>query len=806
MNFRSGVLSRAALPAFVLLSVLAGSVALQAQTKQIIQWRSDLNYLQGAPADELDANRDAVAGIRTNIEFWLKMHPDSKIELQPAPAQPWGADEIRNQISQLRQAVDTILKEESGQPFDLGVTTISVTAETSPLSPVTDSFERADIINLQALNAAKALDYLPGLAVDNAAARNEAAVRLRGFTSRGQVPLYIDGIPVSMPYDGTIDFNRLLSSDIAEVQVAKGFSSPLLGPNGMGGSINLVTRQPEKKLQSDMLIGTGSGNMLLSSFNIGSRWEKFYIQGGLDWLQSDHFPLPDDYKPMLFQSGYERKNSDTRDAKYSGRIAWTPRSQDQYVFSYANQKAEKGIPLYAGPNENASFGRMAFRRYPYWNKTNYNFITNTGIGESNAIKFRGYYDQFDNAMNFYDDATFSTMNRSSSYSSIYNDHSAGGSLEFMTRALPRNTISASFTFRDDNHKEISFYPSTSRTTPTTTTRAQTFSFGIQDVVTISSRMMATFGFSADYLDGKQAQMLDSAGTNVIAVTCPSDPTNTSFTGCMTHEWNVNPQASLSYFLTPLDTVFVTFADRGRFPLLKEAYTMKLGMGIANPDLKPEHNTALNVGYSHAFPRNTVAQFEFFYNRLRDAIQGVYVVDPGGTSDPICDAQTGVYIGYCSQNVNVAKETHRGMEFSIRSTPISRLTMDVQYSHLYRSMVYDFGSNLDISEVLTTVQILPTYPMDKLVANATVRLPHDILAIVSARYESGLQMQDTTYRNPPQDPFKDQFGTMDLGTVVPVYAGLSAQAGIKNLFDRYYFYTPGYPEPGRSWYLNLRYKF
>ena len=147
-----------------------------------------------------------------------------------------------------------------------------------------------------------------------------------------------------------------------------------------------------------------------------------------------------------------------------------------------------------------------------------------------------------------------------------------------------------------------------------------------------------------------------------------------------------------------------------------------------------------------------------------------------------------------------------MEFSIRSTPISRLTMDVQYSHLYRSMVYDFGSNLDISEVLTTVQILPTYPMDKLVANATVRLPRDILAIVSARYESGLQMQDTTYRNPPQDPFKDQFGTMDLGTVVPVYAGLSAQAGIKNLFDRYYYYSPGYPEPGRSWYLNLRYKF
>ena len=103
MNLRSRVVSRIALPAFILLAVFVGSAALQAQTKQILQWRSDLNYLQSAPADELNASRDAVENIRTNLEFWLKMHPDSKIELKQAPAQPWGADEIRNQVSILRQ-------------------------------------------------------------------------------------------------------------------------------------------------------------------------------------------------------------------------------------------------------------------------------------------------------------------------------------------------------------------------------------------------------------------------------------------------------------------------------------------------------------------------------------------------------------------------------------------------------------------------------------------------------------------------------------------------------------------------------
>jgi iron complex outermembrane receptor protein len=48
--------------------------------------------------------------------------------------------------------------------------------------------------------------------------------------------------------------------------------------------------------------------------------------------------------------------------------------------------------------------------------------------------------------------------------------------------------------------------------------------------------------------------------------------------------------------------------------------------------------------------------------------------------------------------------------------------------------------------------------------------------------------------------------LDIGTVIPVYAGLSVQAGAKNLFDRDYYYTAGYPEAGRNWFFNLRYRF
>jgi iron complex outermembrane recepter protein len=48
--------------------------------------------------------------------------------------------------------------------------------------------------------------------------------------------------------------------------------------------------------------------------------------------------------------------------------------------------------------------------------------------------------------------------------------------------------------------------------------------------------------------------------------------------------------------------------------------------------------------------------------------------------------------------------------------------------------------------------------------------------------------------------------MDIGVIAPIRAGFKLQTGIKNLFDRDYYYSAGFPEAGRSWYFNLRYQY
>jgi hypothetical protein len=54
---------------------------------------------------------------------------------------------------------------------------------------------------------------------------------------------------------------------------------------------------------------------------------------------------------------------------------------------------------------------------------------------------------------------------------------------------------------------------------------------------------------------------------------------TACAGGDAHAWNVNPQASLSYTIAKSDALFVTFADRGRFPILKKSYSYRLGQAM-----------------------------------------------------------------------------------------------------------------------------------------------------------------------------------------------------------------------------------
>jgi iron complex outermembrane recepter protein len=839
-------------------SMIATAGMAFAQTQHPQTWAQDIAYMQNLTPSEAAAQQSTILQIRSEVELWLKAHPRNSIQLAPLPPQPLTAEQTADQIKELDRVIAEIIKRDPNHPFHLGTVQVNVTASASELSPITDIIDQTEMAKRNVTNAAMAMENMPGVSIQHTyGGRNQLEIYVHGFNYL-QVPLYVDGIPSYVPYDGTMDFKQISTTDIAMIQIDKGFSSALMGPNTAGGAINIVSKEPQKKYEGDIQVGGFSGDGFLSSVRLGTRMPHYFVQGAMDWLQNEYTPLSGNFVKNTLQPNNRLNHSYEQNAKYSGRVGWTPKGSNEYVFSYYLLKASQGIPLNpgndpltgtgcgAGATASTCYSTSSYRSWGYWDMSGYNFHSNTALGKDSSIKVRAFYNNYPNQMLFYTKLPYITanLNPSPGYITSYKDHSHGASAEFNTSLVKRNVIGASFLFKDDTHKAVPMFPYSYAKAPAYgLDRQQILSIGVQDIITITSHLTVTAGFSADHLDGLRASNDNAQYLNGVAPvvksgnstyyaftaaesTCTTNTSLTNYTACTPHQWGYNPQISASYTFSDSGRLFGGFSQKSRFPGMKELFTYGMNSAIPNPNLKTEHSQNWEIGYSRLFAKKTSAQVNYFYSKLKDAIESITVPSP----DNICKNTTST----CSQNVNATKETHQGVEIAVRSMPLPRLTLDANYTYLDKEIDgYTFASTLSSSYpcggglLLTGTGSNVTYttianntcltatgmPKHKAVAAATVQLPHKAVLTADVRYESGTKAVDnykhtigTTSNSYYEIVPLSNFGIVGLGGTVPLYKGAAIQAGVKNLFDRNYYYVLDYPEEGRNWFVNMRYRF
>ncbi|MCW2256536.1 outer membrane cobalamin receptor [Providencia alcalifaciens] len=123
-----------------------------------------------------------------------------------------------------------------------------MTVWSTPLAADENVITQSQMKLLNKTNVAQALSTMPGVAIQKSGNRNETQVNVRGFDSR-QVPVFFDGIPTYVPYDGTLDLGRFMTSELSSVELSTSYTSLLQGPNLMGGAINLTTAAPKNRLK-----------------------------------------------------------------------------------------------------------------------------------------------------------------------------------------------------------------------------------------------------------------------------------------------------------------------------------------------------------------------------------------------------------------------------------------------------------------------------------------------------------------------------------------------------------------------------
>lgn len=654
----------------------------------------------------------------------------------------------------LSLAASTVLAD----TFTLGqVNVLNTPIEESPF----ETTVTADVIvRHSTLDISEALDNASGINADLQGGRAEETLYVRGFDSR-RIGIFIDGIPVYVPYDGNIDYGRFLTGDIAQIDVSKGFSSLAYGGNTMGGVINIVTQKPTETLEGSIKAGMvfdsdASLARKTTSLNVGTRLQHFYAQLGGVYTDQNHFRLSDDFAATPYQGEGDRLRSASEDYKISFKAGYVADDASEIAIGYLNQNGRKQQP----PAIDTDLSREKYWDWPYWDKETL-YVNGQKNFDSSYLKAAAYYDKLQNSLYAYDDADYDTMSKNSSFKSRYDDYSYGARLEYGAEA-GEHLLSVSGNYKKDVHRGYDISKTTDADTLTERYEDHTISLAIEDVYTITPRWQLLGGVSYDRKEGDYAWDSASATEKI-----PLGSLNA-----------LNPQAAIVFSPDPASKIRASISRKSYLTSMKDRYSRKLGTAEPNPDLQSEKATHYELSYQkNAGGLST--RVNAFFSRVDDAIENLVLDDKGtvSTKDDI------------TQNRNIGSFDHRGAELELSYTADG---LEAGGNYTYISVKNRNDDALKRNDV----------PRHQLFAYIEKELGYGVSLYGNMKFRKGayeLTMDNTYIANPT-------FTTFDLKAIYRPNPALTAEIGVKNLTDKYYAYDMAFPMPGREFFANIGYNF
>jgi iron complex outermembrane receptor protein len=636
----------------------------------------------------------------------------------------------------------------SAETFSLGEVTVTATKPQVgeiDADQVSSVVTQKDMQQFNRSNVGDALNLLSGVTLTNSGMRNEKMIYVRGFDAR-QVPLFIDGIPVYVPYDGYLDLNRFTTADLAAIQVSKGFSSVSYGPNTLGGAINLISRKPKAQLEGDASVGFASGNERQAQANVGTNQGLWYFQAGASYLKSDSYPLSSSFTPTATEDGGARNNSYRKDDKISLKVGLTPNASDEYALSYYKQNGEKGQPPSTDP------AAAKYWKWPFWDKESLYFLSNTALGDKEKLKVRLYLDKYGNGLDIYANANYPTITNPAANQSTYDDKTRGGSIELSSTRLAGQEIKLVTHYKVDKH-----IARDGVSTITESFQDTLSSYAAEDNILLSQSLLLSLGITRHTLRPQEVYK-------------PGSPFALPDAKSAT-----NGQAGLFYDFTESARIYATLAQKSRLPTLKDRYSSKFSTYIENTALRPEESVNYEIGYQGTPWQAAKAEAAIFYSDITDKIQTVY--QTGSTSctkTRKCQVQ------------NIGKVQSSGIELGLSSPVVSWAELGGNYT---------LTALKNISDPATKLTGVPRH---KLTAHALLRPNEAVDVITFAEYNSSRWASNTVELS--------GFTTLNLKAVYHATKDISTEVGVNNLTDRNYSLADGYPNPGRTYFANATMKF
>jgi len=416
----------------------------------------------------------------------------------------------------------------------------------------------------------EAIRYAPGVAV-TFGDKDTYTLKLRGIDSK-RIALLIDGVPDYEPYYSTFDLKTVSAAGIESIQITKGPSSVLYGPNTLGGIVNVITRRPGDQPYLTLNGSYGERNTRNFSLDSGFRWNRLSFVGGLSYQDSDGLYYSDDHGGRI-----RRTNSDYERLNLNGKVYYSPSNKTEIMINAGRYTSEYGMPA-------ALFTQKArYWRFKDWDRTTFNAGGYTALGEKSVLRFRAFYVNYWNTLDQWKDAAMTNRQFESTFdNSVYGAFALG---DFYIS--PANSLKVSLNYEKDiarTQDDVNF--------PWTKYDQGTFSAAVEDHFSLTDKWKLIGGVSVDTI------YKYSGGTAS----------------------KLNPLVGIKFSPEDFLDFHLSFAQKSKFPSMRSLYSSSSG----NPDLLSEMGTGWEVGWT--FNKGIFLTGAVFFNKYKDLIDSYRLPD------------------------------------------------------------------------------------------------------------------------------------------------------------------------------------
>lgn len=626
--------------------------------------------------------------------------------------------------------------------------------------------KQKDIQNTASSDVAQALRYQSGMFYQPAASpRGEPNIGIRGYdyVSTG---FFIDGIPVHSIYDRQTDWAQFSTFGIAEIDVSKGFTSPIYGMNTLGGAVNVITSKPINPFELNARYGFVSNNENQASLQVGGNSGKVYYSLGYAFIGRDSLPLSHHFEPTQYQPTGEKINSYYKNHTFRAKVGFEPNENHEYSLNLIYQKGEKGGMFDANTGGN-------FWQWPHYDKITAYLLGRSKFTDSLSLDTRLYYDRFYNRLDSYGRVQADGNHGAWSFGSIYDDYTLGGIFTLGVDFDADKNLKFGLNLKNDNtdHGD-SVAPGSTSTNDNNKIKDLSTSIFAE----YAQRFNQTFRF---VLNGSYDR------NDVTYAVIDTQPPSRHLQG-----WTL--QGILYANANDYSTLYANVGKKNKLPTLKDRFGSTWGSRIPAPNLEPESALNYELGVKFDY-ESTHFSLAGFYNDLNNMIISA------GTSDTSCANGTSCVI------LENAKEGYAyGAEVSLKQGFIDdKIVFGANYSYVERKATNTNGSSygVDGSRILN-------YPNH--IANASLIIApikqFDVMGF--ATFQSKQWYGVGGGRNSPITAYgqnKDIF-LLDVKANYRPIEALQFSVGAYNLLDKNYYYSSGYYMAGRRILASVEYKF